>query len=173
MIEGRPNIVVVGVGHSGTSIVTRLLSLTGWNAPEVAGKHFYEHAGVVAANRYALSHGKLPDVRPLLASLQQQQPWAIKDPRFAITLPLWQPLLVPRPTVLWITKDLAAVKKSYVRRKEVIKGKAGIRWRGAKRGYLVEQLAKMVADVVGKWDGPVIKIDYADIAAAVAAFKPR
>jgi hypothetical protein len=172
MKDGRPNIIVVGVGHSGTSIVTKLLHTVGWQAPQ-ADSRYYEHVGIRKANTKALATGRLPDTRAIVKELNANQPWVVKDPRFTVTLSLWHAVLQPCPLLLWLTKDIEAVKRSYVRRKELLNGKPGNRWRGAKRGYTVEQQLQMITAAVADWSGPVVKLDYTQIAEAAALFKPR
>ena len=77
------------------------------------------------------------------------------------------------PTLLWIQKDLARVKKSYNRRGEKVGNKAGNRWKGAKRGYTVDQQFAMITDQCDRWPGPVIAVNYDHLAEAAAMFKPR
>lgn len=172
--DDRPNIIVVGVGHSGTTILVRLLEALGWNAP-AAGDRFAEHARIRNLNRYALKHDTLQmgRVKRVVAALEEHQPWVIKDPRFTVTLHLWEQIFAPPPLVLRITKDLAKVKASYRKRGEMIRGKPGNRWQGSKRGLTVEEQVKLLEQQLTGWPGPIITVDYAQIAKVTEIFEPR
>lgn len=108
----KPNLIVLGVGNCGTSILTRCLGALGWQLGD-ADAEFAESVGVRALNGAA-------DFDPQAAARLLRtlpQPWALKDPRFCGTLAKWLPALAPyRPTLLWICRDLAAVAKSWERR---------------------------------------------------------
>ncbi len=112
----RPNIVVLGVGHSNTSITTRQLFALGWNAGD-ADAEFAESVSVRDINLQIAKTGEfsLREAREALAALPK--PWAVKDPRFCKTLQLWLPALAPyEPLLLWVRKDLDVVRDSYRRR---------------------------------------------------------
>ena len=176
MIEGRPNVVVVGVGHSGTTILTKMLGLLGWNTPQ-ADNRYCEHVGMRGANRAALRTQRLPQPRlqRIMAQLKTQTPWVVKDPRLSVTLDLWVPgfTQIGLPTLCWIQKDLAAVKRSYLKRNEKIRGVAGNRWNGSRRGYTVDEQWELLTAQVGQWPGPVITIQYDQLAEVTSLFKPR
>lgn len=175
----RPNFVVVGVGHSGTTILMRMLEQLGWNVPN-ADEAYAEHTAIREHNRYALAHDGLGDAEPitkLLQQLNQHKPWAVKDPRFTVTLPLWQPyfhaLGADAPVLVHIKKDTKAVKASYLKRGELVRGRPGNRWQGAPRGLNVEEQLAYMAQTLKTWSGPFITIDYSQIAAATRLFQPR
>jgi hypothetical protein len=173
----RPNIIVIGVGHSGTTIISKVLEALGWNLPG-ADARYAEHTRIRDANTVALRQGGLQKhAKDIVRQLAQVQPWVVKDPRFTVTLALWEEVFArdaqPMPTLLWIKKDLAKVKKSYNRRGERVGKVAGNRWRGAKRGYTVDEQFKMVGDQFCNWSGPTISLEYDQLAAAAAMFKPR
>lgn len=177
--DDRPNCVVVGVGHSGTTILTRMLQQLGWNLPS-ADRAYAEHTGIRDLNRYALTHDTLGDherVRSLLRGLNEHKPWAVKDPRFSVTLHLWweyfRELGADLPVLVRITKDIKTVKQSYLRRGEVVRGKPGNRWRGAGQGLTVDEQVALLDQSLKTWQGPVITIDYGQIAAALGLFQPR
>lgn len=115
----RSSVVVLGIGHANTTIVTRLLHALGWKAGD-ADENFAESVSVRAINQRwertkRFDHHK---ARTTLSKLPQ--PWAVKDPRFARGALLhWLPEFAPyRPVLLWIRKDLAVVLESYRRRGE-------------------------------------------------------
>jgi hypothetical protein len=78
-LNSRPNIVVLGVGNSGTTIVTKMLHALGWQAAD-ADETFAESVRFREINE----SGDFSGAAEYLASLPQ--PWAIKDPRLVRTL---------------------------------------------------------------------------------------
>jgi hypothetical protein len=116
---GRPGIVVLGSGRSGTSLAAGMLAQTGLFMGEVHSiqpRHsnplgFYEDWEVNALNEQLLAtalpqHGQgqrwlaqlplgtpltaKPALRRSMARLLSQQPFCFKDPRFSYTLHLWR-----------------------------------------------------------------------------------
>lgn len=127
----RPNIILLGVGHSGTTIATKMLETLGWNLGD-ANEEFAESVSVHALNepvpmrewRIAAGAGhpdwKL-DIRAAESALRKiPQPWCIKDPRWIYALPPWMKLLAEyKPFLFWLRRDSAAVAASFVRRGEL------------------------------------------------------
>ena len=114
--DAQANVLVVGVGHSGTSVVTRMLAALGWQAAD-ADEEFAECVPMREANDYALLHGQLPEsAREYAGRLFARRPWVAKDPRLCVTLPLWWPLFRSEPVVLHLEKSRDEVEESYLRR---------------------------------------------------------
>lgn len=176
LTDARPNILVVGVGHSGTTIVTRLLATLGWQLGD-ADERFAEHGPLRAANRYALQHDQLPAAAiEALDMLDTHPPWAAKDPRFSVTLHLWAPLFQSRsglPLVLHLTRDPAAVAASYLKRNELVRGRPGNTWNGSSRGMTVDEQYASLASQLARWPGPIVTLAYEQLAAAHKLFAPR
>jgi hypothetical protein len=170
----HPDLIVVGVGHSGTTILTRLLGKFGWNLPH-ADHRYAEHIKVRSHNRHCLRHRKLKGaVKDVLIELQQSKPWAIKDPRFSITLHSWTPLfsqLGIDPVLVWIKRDLDEVKKSYRKRGEIVRGCPGNRWQGSDRGYTVDEQWQLIQEQVQNWPGHTFEVRYEQLAVAAEMFK--
>ncbi len=117
----RPNIIVLTVGHSNSSITTKQIELLGWNASG-ADEEFTECVSVREVNERYIHTQKFSEVDARRALADLSPPWVIKDPRFNRSLPRWLPLLVPyKPLLLWVTKDMHAVRESYKRRGESAK----------------------------------------------------
>lgn len=171
--DDRPDIVVFGVGHSGTTLVASMLFALGWNrgaTAHAADEEYCEHIEIRECNRHALAHGALPaNAASVLAGLKT--PWAIKDPRFVITLPLWQPLLGSRAdrsiVLLWITKDLEQVKRSHELRGELHNGVAG------SHGHTVDDLWQCAKTYYEQWPGPKVSLSYESLADAAQRFLPQ
>lgn len=171
--DDRPDIVVFGVGHSGTTLVTSMLFELGWNpgaTADAADTEYCEHIEIREFNRHALLHGSLPaNAASVLDGLKT--PWAVKDPRFILTLPLWQPLLGSRGdrsvVLLWITKELEQVKQSHELRGELHNGVAG------SHGHTVDDLWEFAKTNYEKWPGPKLSLSYQSIAEAAQQFLPQ
>lgn len=168
----KPNIFILGVGHSGTTILTRMLFALGWNAGTegmTADEEFAEHVGIRECNRYALEHGGLP---PNAMSMLEKipAPWAVKDPRLAMTLQLWGTSIEtagePLPSLLWIVRDLEAVRESHVRRGEFVRGGVG------SHGHTIEALHELAGQQFDSWHGPKLRVEYEGLMAAARIFDP-
>lgn len=154
--SGRPNIVVLGIGHSGTSVVTRMLHALGWNAGD-ADEEFAESVSIREINEALLSKRESACPESVLARLGQ--PWAIKDPRMVETLNLWIPFLaIYNPALIWLTRDESAVTDSHDRRGERIRS-----------GSYHRAYAKCV-EHFRDWTGPKIRIEFEQIREAVRFF---
>jgi hypothetical protein len=115
-------VVVVGMGRSGTSMLTKLLQASGLHLgpPEILHppndnnqRGFFEHEGIMGLNeRILASMGRdfyrPPRLRPAalrklspfvgeakkqVEALRALGPWGFKDPRTTTLLPFWMPLL--------------------------------------------------------------------------------
>lgn len=158
--DGLPNIVVLGIGHSNTTITTRQLYALGWQTGD-ADTEYAESASVRTENERMRRYNKIDNrrLRQILAKLPQ--PWAIKDPRFAYgQLHRWiHPMEDYQPLLLWVVKDLETVKKSWDRRNENV---------------TMDQLKKWFVycqDQFNRWPWFKLKIRAEDIAVACRLFK--
>jgi hypothetical protein len=171
MTNDRPNIIVFGVGHSGTTILTRMLFRLGWSSGEsldAADAEFAEHIAIRDHNRHILQGNAMPaEAGDTLRALKA--PWAIKDPRFVITLGDWLPLFVAEfqrlPALLWVVKEESRLRRSYETRGEFVRGMAG------SHGHTVEELVQLATTHYDAWPGPKLRISYDDLADALALFK--
>ncbi|HEX4132036.1 MAG TPA: hypothetical protein VHZ24_18530 [Pirellulales bacterium] len=118
----RPNLLLFGVGHSGTTIVAKMLSKLGWQLGDADG--FGENVAVRRMNARTLNGKPLVpnEAQRLLAQLNQ--PWLIKDPRFVLTVNHWLPVFnaMPanaRPAMLFITREIEKVERTYIAYGEV------------------------------------------------------
>ncbi|NOX55579.1 MAG: glycosyltransferase [Planctomycetes bacterium] len=162
-----PNVVVCGIGHSGTSIVTRMIAELGWHLGPA--DHFAELPAVRAINDRLIRSPRHPvpqeRMRELLQSLPE--PWVIKDPRFVHTIDRWIGVMQPyRPCLLWITRDLDEVAASYRRRGE---GGPGAEVRS--RGKTLTELWAMCASAWEAWPWSRVRISYEQLTAAVGLFR--
>lgn len=163
----RPNVVVLGVGHSGTSVLVRMLGALDWTL-EGLDEEYSEPPAVRRLNWIARKTGKLSAVA--WQSLPSAGPWVVKDPRFIWTLHLWhehfQRVTHP-PLLVWITRDDEAVAGSYLRRNHF----------GGDRDVALAQIAQrrqLAADQFARWPAgwPKVHVDYEQLRAAVQLFDP-
>jgi hypothetical protein len=156
----KPNIIIIGVGHSGTSILSKMIGRMGWNLND-ADEKFGESVSVRNINDF-LWQNKSLDSKDFIKCLSNfKQPWVIKDPRFCETLHHWtEHMQEYKPLLIWITRDRGSIEKSYTRRGE------GEILRGVTR----EQNLKNVAKQFQQWPWSKIKISLEDLTNAIKLF---
>jgi GT2 family glycosyltransferase len=158
----KPNVVVLGVGHSGTSIVAEMLFAVGWRRGD-ADQEYGECTAVREINLQYLATGRFADDAAFRA-LPADAPWAVKDPRFVQTLHLWLPCfakLERPPTLVWIRRDAQAVERSYLRRGELTAQSAA--------KFVAMQYARARRQFAA-WPWGKVSLDYEQLAAAVRLF---
>lgn len=159
-LPGRPNIIVLGVGHANTSITVRQLHALGWFAGD-ADREYAESVSIREINHRLLS-GQIVSREEMDAALAAlPQPWAVKDPRFAYgALGSWMRAFERyRPLLLWVTKDRDQVLASFARR-------------GENAARLDVWLA-YCADQFDAWPWSKLKLDAAEIGAACEMWRSR
>lgn len=157
---GRPCIVVLGVGHSGTSIVTKVLHTLGWGRGD-SDTEYSESVSVREINDQII-HGSPIEIRALQeAVFRLPKPWALKDPRFVQTLDYWTPVLDQyKPALIWLTRDPDNVKFSYEKRGERFRGENyENEYRDCQQHFM-------------KWPWAKIRLDFEAVLRAVALVDP-
>lgn len=156
----KPNIIIIGVGHSGTSILSKMIGRMGWKLND-ADEEFGESVSVRNINDL-LCQNELINYEVFINCLSKfRQPWIIKDPRFCETLHHWtEHMQEYKPLLIWITRDREATEKSYTRRGE------GRILRGVTR----EQNLKNVAKQFQQWPWSKIKISLEDLTNTIKLF---
>lgn len=157
----KPCMIVLGVGHSGTTVLAKMLHRLGWNAAD-ADEEFGESVSVRHLNQMIERTGRLPPERAQTVLERLSQPWAIKDPRFARTLHHWSPAFVSmqrKPVLLRVRRDREDVLRSYARR-------------GAPGDFelRVDQHLALCQRQYEQWPWRRLTIDYELLAAAVSRF---
>ena len=159
--EDRPCVVVLGAGHSGTTVLTQMLHGIGWNAGD-ADKRFGESVGVRRLNIYTETNGALPPRYAQAVLDRLPRPWAIKDPRFVKTLHHWLPhfeRMERKPILLRIRRDRDGLLASYQRRQapgDVIQN--------------IDQLLELCQQQYDRWPWQRLSIEYARLGDAVSLF---
>ena len=153
--DTRPNLIFLTVGCSNSTVVMRMLAAMGWNLAD-ADERYAESVSCRAVNMR--NPFNAADAQKALAALPQ--PWAIKDPRFSEKLDKWLPVLIPyRPFLLWVTKDQAYVRQSFVRRFNA-------------RPQYADQRLRWCGTYFAGWPWGKLRLDVDQIAAAVRLFDP-
>lgn len=148
--RGRPNIVLLTVGHTGSTICMRILGALGWQLGD-ADSDYGESVSVRECNQKQ-NWSKASEA---LAALPA--PWAIKDPRFCEFLDEWLSALEPySPTLLWLTRDDSDTANSFRRRGESIE--------------LMQRRLTAAQGHFDRWTGPKVRIDYGQLKAAAGLF---
>ena len=113
---GAPNIVLLGVGRSNTTITTHMLAtMLSLNLGDI-DQQYYEETNVRFANQRHWSSGSFDQLAAHRAIRRIPQPWIIKDPRFRRSLPNWLPVFQRyKPLLVYLTKNAASVKASHAR----------------------------------------------------------
>lgn len=163
-VEEKPCVVVLGVGHSGTTVLTRMLTSLGWNAGD-ADQAFAESVSVRSLNMHVEAKGVLP--RPVAREVIHNlpRPWAVKDPRFVQTLNHWLPVfqeMERKPTLVRISRSPERMLESYRRR-----GAPG------DVPFRIRQGLELCRKQYEFWPWSKVTVEYERLAAAVQLFDPQ
>ena len=172
-----PNVFVLGVGHSGTSIISHMLFELGYRrnscdslyCEDVAFRGFHER---LLAPDSSLDQGcghpeaaLLRECESFLHSLEK--PFVLKDPRFVLFAHLWGDLALsvdPNTVLLRITRNLEDVAESYLARGEVVRGEPGA------YGRTLAELVRVSDEQFERWPGPKLSFSYEGVRSAIASF---
>jgi hypothetical protein len=144
-----PCIVLLTVGHTGSTVVAGLFGALGWHLPD-NDPEYNEPRAIREANR-AFLRGEKVDCQRIITDLPR--PWLIKDPRFSQTLERWLPAFAEfKPMLVWLERNEAAVRASWQRRGEPL-DLLGKRQKAAETAFEYWPWAKRKIDfeAVGRW----------------------
>lgn len=117
-----PNVIILGVGHSGTRVLVDIMRELGWNTGPT--DEHSENLEVVSINtKNIYTHGNYFDVDRVKYFIKDlKEPWVLKDPRFVRfnILEKWTSILDPKPFVLHLERDAKDILISHQRRNEEI-----------------------------------------------------
>ena len=147
----RPNLVLLTVGHTGSTIAAKILGALGWDLGD-ADEEYGESVSVRDANQ----RRDWSSAAEILAAMPE--PWVIKDPRFCEHIDRWLPSFERySPTLVWLTRDEDATAESFRR-----------------RGESLELFRRRIAAAEShfeRWTGPKIKVDYSQLQAAISMWR--
>jgi len=157
----KPPVLILGVGHSGTTILSKMLMQLGWSGGD-ADEEFGESVSIRKLNQVIEATGKLPKAKALELIHSMPKPWVLKDPRFVQTLHHWLPLfqtLETKPLLLRIRRNRADMLNSYSRRRSP-----------GDFQYRIDRQLVECQEQYDRWPWIRLSIDYELIANAVAQF---
>lgn len=179
-----PNIVLLGVGHSGTTVVAEMMKRFGWVVPDISNKDYAvrnESEFMVKINRKLVDHLreiKVLDFKIDIPKLQEKtrkickelpNSYVLKDPRLVLTLQWWYksfaPLDIEQPKLIYLTRDRNRLIHSFKKRGRVKKD-TDI----ASNGLSVDGLIKAAGNQYNMWGGDKIKISYEQILDGISIF---
>lgn len=165
------DVVVFGVGHSGTSLLAKMMHTLGWN-PNDADSSFAESVRMREINRQLLAGAPLP--AQMAASLEfvrsLSRPFAVKDPRLVETLSHWNDVFAAlqlSPMLIMVERDYEAVAQSYTDRNELVRGRPGTRNR------TLDEMLELAEANYARWPYPKLKIRYENLVEAALLVKTR
>ncbi len=189
-MSDKPNVIVLAVGHSGSSVTVQMLGKLGWNLGEVK-QGVYENRAVQSINKTILLNrnicpcgsddvqvgdkaltcrkcgqttrkpDELPHFDEMAAALDLTEPWIVKDPRFVVTWPHWREAFRQiDPLVLHLERDIERMRRTYSR----------YNFDGGIFGHSIEDLLAKAREHYEAWDGPKLSLRYEDVAKAVRLF---
>lgn len=157
------DIIVYGVGHSGTSVVTKMLLALGWKAGSNMDDFHSEDIDVRDINDIIRKQGINDELKVKMRQIIQSypKPFVIKDPRFIWTIKEWTEIfeeLNIHPLLLNIQREPEAIYKTHQRKNEVI---------------TLEEIGKrqvLAAEGYHNWPWGKASISYQNVKAASALF---
>ena len=165
------NLIVFGVGHSGTSIVTRMLLTLGWHGegrPGDLDDEYSEHIPIRKINSRLIRTRRWLQHAACNELLNLTEPWVIKDPRFVHTLDRWESVFAAwEPCLIWLVRDLESVKDSYRRRQRDPTKEP------TSRGSSIEGLFQQADLLYQNWPWAKCRIEYESIREAVELYDPQ
>lgn len=166
MKDDKPNVILLGVGHSGTSIVTKIMHKLGWERGD-ADKFYAESVSVRKLNAQAIKEGKL-DQEKAMQALAHPGPWIFKDPRTVLTLQHWLPLIEKmhvKPTLLWLSRDIEYVRRSYIDR-----GYVNRKGEPALYSKTLDALYSLAENGYNTWPWAKVRLTFEDVMEAAKLF---
>lgn len=161
--EDRPCVVLMGVGHSGTSVAAKMFHAAGWEPADADGE-FGESVSVRTLNQQVERRGRLPEKEAIATLESLPRPWAVKDPRFVTTLHHWLPHFarMERPPLLVrIVRDTDRVIHSHLRRDAV-----------GDVPHTLEQRLRSCRRQYALWPWSRLTIEYERLGPATGLFAP-
>lgn len=157
------NVIVLGVGHSGTTILTKLLLECGLSKND-CDREYCESVSVRDMNnRIRNGFYTAEEQRAVIESLEE--PWCVKDPRFVHTLDKWYHVFARNPPILlWVQRNFDDVVQSYAKRGELPEHR---------RKYYVTRFHWLAEQQYNKWPWPKFIVNYENLSNAIHIFKSK
>lgn len=160
----KPNIVLLTMGRSGSTVFTQMLGRAGWNLP-VDADEFAEPLAVRDINERILHRLPVADEEFHAALSMHEPPVVLKDPRFCWTLKHWKPFL-KEFFLIWYTREIADVEASLRNAKWGKDTERGYTLRGA----TLPTIKNWCKTYYDNWEGPKLHLSHEQIREAVSLF---
>jgi hypothetical protein len=169
----RPNIVILTIGRSGSTLLVQELIRRGWAANDCDAE-YGESVSFRAVNQRELywrrrgrRASQVTHLSQLIAGLRE--PWVLKDPRLSLTYDLWRPCLNRDDNLLiYLTRSLDEIEECLRRRQWGEEDRYG-RWKI--HGRLLHDLPVACDRAFQQWAGPKIQIDHRELGAICRDFR--
>lgn len=173
----RPNILVLTIGRTGSTILTRMLGQLGWNLPGI--DEYAENVRFRSLNERFLRplkcQGQSCRIRAdkIYSSLTSdflktlESPWVLKDPRTVFAWKHWKDVLPPETMLLWLTRNHSDVEASLEKQGWCERGDAG---QPMLRARSLDDIDQMCREILEDWPGPTLHLDYSHLHSAINLF---
>lgn len=160
----RPNIVILTIGRTGSTILCRMLEQLGWNLPEA--DEYAEHVRFREINEIWLRQRK--DIHGSCNLIDElPEPWILKDPRLPLCWNLWKDQFNTETTaLLWLTRNHADIASSLLKQGWGQKTGNSV----LLRGMPLARIDEMCEEIYDSWSGLKLRLDYAQLQAATTLF---
>ncbi len=161
-----PNIVVLGVDHSGTTLVTRILEALGWQNPDADSYH--ENTEFRKINEAILSGCYHPARRQSwfrhYRLVTTSGPWVLKDPRLYATWDYWSDMfLAANVFLVALRRSIGDMETSYRTRHQAPCG-----FYGTFSGLPLRRVQSRVTEIYNAYPGPKHLFHIEDVARAAS-----
>lgn len=151
-----PNIIVIGLPHSGTTMLTQILVCFGFHLPKIVSE-YVESPIVNEINDYLID-GKVWSLA-MIRNLKLKSPWILKDTRFCSTLHYWIPWLsrdnAPK-LLICLSREQEDIEASYLSRNEEVPN--------------LSHLQRVCNEQFEQWPWNKIRIEYKQLIEACKLF---
>lgn len=158
------NIIILTIGRTGSTILTRMLGELGWNLP-VDADEYAEPVALREINERLIRGLPVASEEMQAAIDMHEQPCVLKDPRFAWTLKEWRDHF-QGACLIWLTRDLAMVELSLRKQGWGRSSPGGYRL----GGETLPTIEEWCGNFFQEWQGPKIKLAYEQLKSAVSLF---
>lgn len=178
----KPNVLISGVPHSGTSIVASMLRAMGWayEEPDRHSERRSQHRWFTQccsmlnnhiSGKVKMSDKKLGETLIFMRKKvsEMKQPFILNDGRTIICMKYWVDILMPyNPVMIMLCRNKERLKRSFEARSQtlVVNGKTV----PGKYGYDVYGLTDKANEAFDLWPGVKVKVNYDKIVEAIKLF---
>lgn len=178
----KRNLLIMGVPHSGTTIVAAMINALGWKYEETEYdyKRRWSHRWFINVNSSLIGHetgrNKMNEEKlkaipgTIFTNLERMpKPFFINDTRLIFALKHWHCIIEKyNPILILITREKERLRHSFKRRSQYSKGKIA-----GKHGKSVLQLTEYANKSFEEWPGDKFTLNYTKISDAIELFDTK